>query len=71
MIIPKRRLEDCLQAQDIREFGDFVSLDCIMDCSRCGFHKPVAEARRRRIKAGEWSYKNGIRYLYVGKEKKC
>lgn len=67
MIAPKAMLRDCLQITDTSGLGTMVELPCRMDCARCGFHRPVAEERQARIRAGEWSInKNGKRYLYVG-----
>ena len=73
MRVSKTLLRDCLQFQDQKNLTSIVTVSCSLDCERCGFSVRVAEERRQRIRAGDWSYRfdskgQKIAYLYIGQK---
>lgn len=73
MRVAKSLLRDCLQFQDSKNLTAIVTIGCSLDCEHCGHSIRVAEERRQRIRAGEWSYRFGpqgqkIAYLCIGRK---
>lgn len=65
MRVMKGALKDCTQLPDLEHMADVLSMPCRMDCGSCGFYRPVAAERLRRIRAHDWSFKRGTE---TGKE---
>ena len=59
MKIPKRLLRDCLLVGDVSAQDGNIEMACGYTCPQCGFFKPVAEKRSKRIERGELSYRTG------------
>lgn len=66
MRIARKYLRDCLQNNDSTTGS--VDLQCGFTCERCGFYKPVAKQRQKRIQNNDFSVReDGIKYLKIKK----
>lgn len=77
MKVYRREVRDCIQAIMMGGVNDTIDMPClhrtVEECWTCGFYLPVAEERRKRIVANDWSRKKTkqgktICYLKIGEK---